>query len=54
VWLAAAAQAHAQTGAFWHDRTPRPYSYLRGISDTAAEREELWDICQRLTGQDRD
>lgn len=52
VWLAAAEQSHAETGKFWHDRAPRPYSYLRGVSDTAAERGELWQICQRLTGQE--
>lgn len=53
VWLAAAQHAQAETGKFWHDRIPRPYSYLRSVSDTAAERDELWQICQRLTGQDQ-
>jgi len=51
--LAAAQHAQAETGKFWHDRIPRPYSYLRSVSDTAAERDELWQICQRLTGQDQ-
>lgn len=53
VWLAAAQQPHAETGKFWHDRAPRPYAYLRSVGDTAADRAELWDICQRLTGQEQ-
>ena len=50
VWLAAAEPERVGSGRFWQDRTPRPYHYLPSTRDSAADRAELWQICQRLTG----
>lgn len=57
VWLAADDGPPVRaTGLFWHDRRPRPVHRLRSTrrSDTAAERQRLWDWCadrvSRTTG----
>ena len=48
VWLSAddGGPVHT-TGQFWHDRRPRPSPRLRSTrrSDTADERQRLWDWC---------
>jgi NAD(P)-dependent dehydrogenase (short-subunit alcohol dehydrogenase family) len=58
VWLAADdGPPMRSTGLFWHDRRPRPVHRLRSTrrSDTAAERQRLWDWCaeraSRTTGR---
>lgn len=45
VWLLAAEAAGATTGLFWHDRRPRPTSYLPFTRNTPDEAEKLWDYC---------
>lgn len=50
VWLAASEQASAESGRFWHDRTPRPTHYLRSTRESDTDRAALWEACQRLTG----
>lgn len=49
VWLAAAAEATTTTGAFWHDRRPRPTTYGSWPRESEAERCRLWDACVRAT-----
>jgi NAD(P)-dependent dehydrogenase (short-subunit alcohol dehydrogenase family) len=44
VWLGGAPEAIQTTGLFWHDRRPRPATYLIGAgADDDATRRELWD-----------
>jgi NAD(P)-dependent dehydrogenase (short-subunit alcohol dehydrogenase family) len=44
VWLGGAPEAIQTTGLFWHDRRPRPVTYLIGAgADDDATRRELWD-----------
>jgi hypothetical protein len=44
VWLGGAREAVETTGLFWHDRRPRPVTYLIGAgADDEAARRELWD-----------
>ncbi|MCW2985882.1 MAG: hypothetical protein JWR63_3452, partial [Conexibacter sp.] len=50
VWLGAADAPGATTGLFWHDRAPRPTSYVRWTRESAADRARLWAACERLTG----
>jgi NAD(P)-dependent dehydrogenase (short-subunit alcohol dehydrogenase family) len=51
VWLGGAPEAVARSGLFWHDRRPRPTHYLFGPgAESAADRRELWDLCQSLVG----
>lgn len=50
VWLAAAPEPARSSGLFWHDREPRPLHYTSRTKESAADREALWDACQRLTG----
>lgn len=45
VWLLAADEAAATTGLFWHDRRPRPTSYLPFTRHTPDEAAKLWDYC---------
>jgi dehydrogenase/reductase SDR family member 12 len=49
VWLAAAPPAVAGSGRFWHDRRPRPEHVLPWTRESAADRERLWALCERLT-----
>ncbi len=50
VWLGAAPEPLRQTGLFWHDRRPRPTSYLIGPSPGGAEeRRRLWELCEQAT-----
>ena len=49
VWLGGAPEAVETTGLFWHDRRPRPVTYLIGSgADDDATRRELWDPCRAL------
>lgn len=53
VWLAAAAEPLASSGAFWHDRRARGEHHLpwtRGGDDGSA----LWELCRARTGLDGD
>ena len=45
VWLLAARRAGDTTGLFWHDRRPRPTSYLPFTRNSADEAQRLWDYC---------
>jgi dehydrogenase/reductase SDR family protein 12 len=50
VWLGGATEAIETTGLFWHDRRPRPATYLIGAGpDDDATREELWTYVEALT-----
>jgi dehydrogenase/reductase SDR family member 12 len=50
LWLGGAAEAIETTGLFWHDRRPRPATYLIGAGpDDDATREELWNYVEALT-----
>ncbi len=49
VWLGAADEPARSTGGFWHDRRRRPTSLLPWTRETAADREALWQECERLT-----
>jgi len=49
VWLLAAAEAHETTGLLWHDRAPRPTSYLRRTEPTRDQVRRLWDYCEQAT-----
>lgn len=50
VWLAAAEEPVRCNGMFWHDRVQRPTHYFGKTRETAAQRQELWQACGRLTG----
>ena len=45
VWLTAAEWPGATTGLFWHDRRPRPTSYLPFTRHSPADAQRLWDYC---------
>ena len=45
VWLTAARWPGTTTGLFWHDRRPRPTSYLPFTRHTDDEAQRLWDYC---------
>ena len=49
VWLGGTDPKRVGSGRFWHDRAPRPFHYLPSTRESAADRDELWQICQRLT-----
>jgi dehydrogenase/reductase SDR family member 12 len=50
VWLLAADDPGRTTGLFWHDRRPRPTSYLPVTRHTAAQADAFWDYCVAATG----
>ncbi len=50
VWLLAAALAGQSTGLFWHDRRPRPTTYLSRHASSAEDEQDLWDACVEATG----
>ena len=52
VWLGAAQEPAASSGGFWHDRRERPTHMLPGTTESAADRQRLWDECVRLSGFD--
>lgn len=45
VWLLGSEAAGRTSGLFWHDRRPRPTSYLPFTRYTAEDAEKLWDYC---------
>jgi NAD(P)-dependent dehydrogenase (short-subunit alcohol dehydrogenase family) len=47
VWLATVPSLEPASGGFWHDRAPRPEHRVPWTRETAAERERLWDFCER-------
>lgn len=50
VWLGGSPEALESTGGFWHDRRRRPTHYALGAGEDAPEtRQELWDLCERLS-----
>ena len=49
VWLAAAPEAGAGTGGFWHDRRRRPTHLLPGTRESDADRRRLWAACVALS-----
>ena len=54
VWLGGAREAVETTGLFWHDRRPRPVTYLIGAgADDETARRELWDHVAALAGRSR-
>lgn len=50
VWLASARSPAEHSGAFWHDREPRPLHRLPWTRESADERSRLWDACAELSG----
>ncbi|CAN5401464.1 SDR family oxidoreductase [soil metagenome] len=50
VWLAAAPGGARKSGLFWHDRRPRPETYLKSQLETPELRERLWAACVEATG----
>jgi dehydrogenase/reductase SDR family protein 12 len=48
VWLATRSPLDPASGAFWHDRAPRPQHRLPSTHETAADRERLWAHCEGL------
>jgi NAD(P)-dependent dehydrogenase (short-subunit alcohol dehydrogenase family) len=52
VWLAGSPKGAENSGAFWHDRKPRPKHRLFTTRETAAERVALFDRCAELCGLD--
>ena len=49
MWLVAAAEPGEVSGLFWHDRRPRPTSYLPFTRHTVEDAERLWDYCEVAT-----
>lgn len=54
VWLLAAPEAHETTGLFWHDRRPRPTTYLSRPEPTPEEVDRLWHFVVEATGAPTD
>lgn len=50
VWLLAAPEGGSTTGLLWHDRAPRPTSYLSRTQPTPAEVRRLWGLVVEATG----
>ncbi len=46
VWLAASPEADGQSGLFWVDRHEHPCRFRDEVTE-----EELWRMCQRMSGQ---
>ncbi len=53
VWLLAAPEAEQSTGLFWHDRRPRPTSYLSRTEPTSEQVHRLWEQVVEATGVPR-
>lgn len=49
VWLLAADEPGRTSGLFWHDRRPRPTSYLPFTRTSQADAERLWEYCSLAT-----
>ena len=41
--------AGSGSGAFWHDRIPRPEHRVPGTRESESERRLLWEECERLS-----
>lgn len=50
VWLMHSAEAGETTGRFWHDRAARPTDLLPWTRSTDADKQELWDFCEKAVG----
>jgi len=50
VWLLAADEPGRTSGLFWHDRRPRPTSYVPLTRHSAAQAAAFWDYCSTATG----
>lgn len=50
VWLLASPEAGRTSGLFWHDRRPRPTSYLPFTRYSDEDAEKLWDYCAVASG----
>jgi dehydrogenase/reductase SDR family member 12 len=48
VWLGTQRELEPATGAFWHDRAPRPEYRLPSTRESTEEGERLWRECERL------
>jgi dehydrogenase/reductase SDR family member 12 len=53
VWLATAPSLAPPSGAFWHDRAPRPEHRVQRTREDVAERARLWAYCEHLTSPSR-
>jgi dehydrogenase/reductase SDR family member 12 len=51
VWLAAAPEARARSGALFLDRRPRPFDRVPATRLSADDRRRLWDAVAGLTGE---
>ncbi|MBA2240534.1 MAG: SDR family NAD(P)-dependent oxidoreductase [Solirubrobacterales bacterium] len=49
-WLAGDEQPGRSSGLFWQDRRPRPTHRTRSTKESEADRERLWQECERLSG----
>jgi dehydrogenase/reductase SDR family protein 12 len=45
VWLLATRRTTPWSGAFWHDRAPRPVHYSRRTVETRADRDRFMARC---------
>jgi dehydrogenase/reductase SDR family member 12 len=52
VWLAACARIEGRSGAFWFDREPAATHRLPWTRESAAERRELWELCEQLAARE--
>jgi dehydrogenase/reductase SDR family member 12 len=50
IWLLAAPEAHVRTGLLWHDRRPRPTSYLARTRPGEEQVRRLWELAVTATG----
>jgi NAD(P)-dependent dehydrogenase (short-subunit alcohol dehydrogenase family) len=50
VWLLGSKDAGTSTGLFWHDRRPRPTTYLGRHAGDEGDARELWEVCVEVTG----
>ena len=50
VWLLGSKDAGKSTGLFWHDRRPRPTTYLGRHAPDDGDARELWEVCVEVTG----
>jgi dehydrogenase/reductase SDR family member 12 len=51
VWLAACARIEGRSGAFWFDRAAVTTHLLPWTRESAAERRELWELCEQLAAR---
>jgi NAD(P)-dependent dehydrogenase (short-subunit alcohol dehydrogenase family) len=51
IWLAACPSDHRRSGRFFFDRKARRTHLLPFTRESAEDRRELWDLCERLSAQ---